>query len=499
MDESRTNIREGSHGRRQQMDAWALPLGAQYAIPFVRSKRVLKLSESTDVVIVGTCATPTGELRRLLESFHQKRVSFTSIAPELVTTYLARADLAEPTILDTVAEKRVRLDQAANEAPIVNLVNGLLLQALHVGASDIHLESGREKARVRLRVDGRLSTIETFAPNLFPPLSTRIKLIAGLNIMERRLPQDGRVTVGVGEETADLRVSSVPMNGGESIVVRLFPIEHRRMSLDELGFLRCDIAILQGVAHRPSGLILATGPTGSGKSTTLTALLRLIASESKKIVTIEDPVEQLLAGSVQLQTDERIGLSFDRLLRHVLRQDPNVVMVGEVRDSATCELAVRASLTGHLILSTLHTNSAVAAVARLRNLGAPAYLVAEVLQAALAQRLVRRLCPQCKKSSGLTKESARLLEVHHLEAHRVASPVGCSSCRGTGYDGRIPLLELFIPDDTAREMIASGVPLSHIVARESARGSRSLLRDGLEKVAEGLTSFDELRSAVEVP
>lgn len=472
----------------------------QYAKEFVGSNRVLKLCESANEVVVGACEPRSPELRKLLESFHRKRVSFAAMSRSQLSTHLAKATLAEqPASFDSSTAHRLHLDRLANEAPVVNLVNGLLLQAVRAGASDIHIESGSERSRVRLRVDGRLSTVDTLAAAVFPAISTRIKLVAGLNIMERRIPQDGRVTVNLEEVTADIRVSSVPTRSGESIVIRIFPSEARCATLDRLGFRRADAAALQAVAGRPAGLVLTTGPTGSGKSTTLATLLRLLATDEKKIITIEDPVEQVLANAVQLQTDERIGLSFDRLLRHVLRQDPNIVMLGEIRDTPTCELAVRASLTGHLILSTLHTGGAVAAVDRLRNLGTPAYLIAEVLQASLAQRLVRRLCPRCKSRAPISRRLLQLLRDRGLSESEARRPVGCPECNGSGYAGRLPLLELFVPDDDAREMIASGAPAVRIQARETSKGIRSLLDDGLEKVALGLTSIEELRTVVEVP
>ena len=461
---------------------------------------MLYLRESTEEVVVGSCTPPSEELRRTLESFHKKRVTFEPIPASELATDLAKAVLSElPASFDPSTAHRLRLDRLANEAPLVNLVDGLLLRALDEGASDVHLEFRPDCSAVRFRVDGRLSVVERLPTSLFPAIATRIKLVAGLNIMERRIPQDGRVTVRLDGKSADVRVSTVPTREGESIVIRIFPADGRSTTLEELGFPESDAGALQRAAFRPAGLLLTTGPTGSGKSTTLAALLRLLATEEKKIVTIEDPVEQLLPGVVQLQTDERIGLSFDRLLRHVLRQDPNVVMVGEIRDTPTCELALRASLTGHLILSTLHTSSAVAAVDRLRNLGVPPYLVAEVLQASLAQRLVRRLCPMCCSKGMLPREATRLLDERVLTRVRAARPVGCPSCNGTGFKGRIPLLELFIPDDEEREMIASGMPASRVAAHERSRGQRSLLQDGLEKAALGLTTVEELRSEVEVP
>lgn len=477
-----------------------LPVGRrQYPLAYMQRWSVVKLREDERRAIVGVGARPTARLRAVLESFHRKRVDFVRVDTSELSACLGRLELAQSSNQgdDAKEPNRFLLDGLAHEAPLVTYLNGLLVEAVRAGASDIHLEGGGGSGRVRLRIDGALSTLEHFDARLFPAVSARIKFMANLNIMERRFPQDGRLSAELEGRSYDLRVSTVPAYEGESIVIRLFPAETTAFSIAELGLRDCDLALLQRAVQRPAGLLLVTGPTGSGKSTTLNALLRLLANSERKLISIEDPVEQLVAGVVQIQVNDRIGLTFDRLLRHVLRQDPNVVMVGEVRDSATAELAVRAGLTGHLIMTTMHTGGAVSAVARLRNLGCPAYLIAEVLAGSVAQRLVRRLCPHCKRECDPDPSMRRLFEAEGVRLERLFTAAGCRYCRRSGYAGRLPLFEAFLPDETTRDMIARGSSSSALIAREKSLGMTGLYVDGLSRVAEGLTTIEEVAAVVE--
>jgi general secretion pathway protein E/type IV pilus assembly protein PilB len=322
--------------------------------------------------------------------------------------------------------------------------------------------------------------------------------MAKLNIMERRLPQDGRVAVRIGDRSIDMRVATIPAHGGESIVVRLFPSLAGRASLEDLGFRPKDRLLLEAASLRSAGLFLVTGPTGSGKSTTLNALLRFLKSDERKLITIEDPIEQVIPGVVQIQTNDRIGLTFDRLLRHVLRQDPNIIMVGEIRDTATAELVGRASLTGHMVLSTLHTSTSSAAVARLRNLGVPAYLISEVLNVSVAQRLVRRLCPWCRAESAAPAVLKKEFEKRGRSIETIYTRQGCPRCRQTGYIGRIPLLEVFLPNMQTRLAMAAECPTNSPAISDALVGGRTLLEDGLDRIKAGETTIEEIQREVDM-
>ena len=371
-----------------------------------------------------------------------------------------------------------------------------MIEAIRKGASDIHIESFSEETRVRYRIDGVLQTVSRIDKEKSAAVASRIKIMANLNIMERRLPQDGRISVHMGDGTFDVRVSIVPIAAGESIVLRLFNTGGASLGLAELGIEPESLALMRKLVAVPHGLVLATGPTGSGKTTTLNALLRELASEHVKIVTIEDPVEYLIEGVGQIQTHERIGLTFESLLRRVLRQDPNIVMVGEIRDTPTAELAVRAALTGHLVLSTLHTNDAVSVVPRLRNMGVEPYLLGAVLRGAVAQRLIRKNCASCSRPCKPSREEKEFLKRHELTAACLVKGKGCETCGGSGFKGRTAIVETFACDETVEEMILKGERVSAMAEHLKTKGYVDLLQSGLRKVVQGLTTLTEVQSAV---
>jgi type II secretory ATPase GspE/PulE/Tfp pilus assembly ATPase PilB-like protein len=302
--------------------------------------------------------------------------------------------------------------------------------------------------------------------------------------------------VHLGEGTFDVRVSIVPIAAGESIVLRLFNTGGIPIVLEDLGLDPRSLSLIRTLVSVPHGLVLATGPTGSGKTTTLNAVLRELASERVKIITIEDPVEYVIDGVDQIQTHDRIGLTFDTILRRVLRQDPDIIMVGEIRDAPTAELSVRAALTGHLVLSTLHTNDAVSVIPRLRNMGVEPYLLAAVLRGALAQRLVRRVCQACRKSVTPTREEKELLKRYGLTAARLFRGKGCDACGGTGFKGRTSIVEAFASDEEVEQMILKGERASAIAAHLAEKGFTSLVQNGLSKAVEGITTLDEVEKAV---
>jgi type II secretion system protein E len=384
------------------------------------------------------------------------------------------------------------------DAPIVRMVSLLLLQAHKLGASDIHLEPLEKSFRVRFRIDGVLQEMESPPKKLQSAIISRLKIMTGsMSIAEKRLPQDGRIQVKMGRKSIDLRVSTVPTNHGESMVMRLLDKTSLLLGLPELGFLSDDQEIFERLLRAPDGILLVTGPTGSGKTSTLYACLNYINKPDRKIITVEEPVEYQMNGINQVQVNSEIGMTFPAALRSILRQAPNIIMIGEIRDLETASIATNASLTGHLVFSTLHTNDAPSAIARLIDIGVQPFLVATSIRAIMAQRLVRRLCLNCKEPGHLSESELRALgvEVGQLAEANVMRPVGCELCRQTGYKGRMGIFEIFEIDDQVRQMVNNRS--STMVLRQRARelGMRTLRADGLRKVLAGLTSAEEVISS----
>jgi general secretion pathway protein E len=375
----------------------------------------------------------------------------------------------------------------AEEAPVINLVNSIVERAVQAESSDIHIEAGSKNMLVRFRVDGRMLEFMQQPMARFPAIASRIKLLAQLDIAERRLPQDGRFTIRSGNKEFDVRVSTAPDVFGESIVLRLLPKKRDELSLDTLGFEPDHLQLIRALGKLNNGIVLVTGPTGSGKSTTLYGLLSDIKTGAEKIVTVEDPVEYQLDGITQVQARPDIGYTFARALRTFLRQDPDVIMVGEIRDKETADIAVQSSLTGHLVLSTLHTNDACSVFPRLTDIGVEPFMVAATIQGVQAQRLVRKLCPHCSE-----KAEAPTFLSDELPDGDWRKPLGCQKCQGRGYRGRIGVYELVPVNAAMRDLITHSAPLSEIRAIARAAGSRSLLDDGLLKASRGVTSVEEV-------
>ncbi len=383
------------------------------------------------------------------------------------------------------------------DAPIIRMVSMLLVEAHRSGASDIHLEPLDKKFRVRFRIDGVLHEMQAPPKRLQSAIVSRLKIMTGsMSIAEKRLPQDGRIQVKIGRNPIDLRVSTIPTNHGESIVMRLLDKASLVLGLPELGFLSDDQETFERLLHLPDGILLVTGPTGSGKTSTLYACLNYINKPDRKIITVEEPVEYQMNGINQVQVNADIGMTFPAALRSILRQAPNIIMIGEIRDLETASIATNASLTGHLVFSTLHTNDAPSAVARLVDIGVQPFLVASSVRAIMAQRLVRRLCPKCRQPTELTETELRALrlEPSQLGEAQVMKPVGCENCRKTGFKGRMGIFEIFIIDDEVRHMINNR--RSTLTLRQKARelGMRTLREDGVRKVLSGLTSAEEVIS-----
>jgi type IV pilus assembly protein PilB len=380
------------------------------------------------------------------------------------------------------------------DAPIIKLVNQLIVDAFRARASDIHLEPLSKRFRVRYRIDGVLHEIKSPPKRLQLSIISRLKIQSNMSIAEKRIPQDGRIQTSVGGKTIDLRVSCLPTNHGESIVMRILDKESLRLGLPELGFFTDDQQTFERLIGLPDGILLVTGPTGSGKTTTLYAVLNYINRPDRKIITVEDPVEYVLAGINQVQVSETVGLTFSAALRSMLRQAPNIIMLGEIRDLETATIAINASLTGHLVFSTLHTNDAPSAVTRLIDIGVKPFLVASSLRALMAQRLVRKVCKKCATPYSPSDSELNSLNIRSGEADKASflHGKGCNDCNKTGYRGRMGIFEIFVVDDEARKLIYDKVSSSVLRSRAREMGMRTLREDGARKVLAGLTSPDEV-------
>jgi len=396
---------------------------------------------------------------------------------------------------EPLEEDAERLKDLASEAPVIRLVNQMIARAVETQASDIHIEPFEDRLRVRYRYDGVLHEAESPQARLTAAITSRIKIMARLDIAERRLPQDGRLKLAVRGQEVDFRVSTIPSLYGETVVLRVLDRTAVEFDYGKLGLPPGVTANLQRLLDLPNGMVLVTGPTGSGKTTTLYTGLLNLNSVARKIVTVEDPIEYQLAGINQIQVKPQIGLNFAHLLRSILRQDPDVIMIGEIRDLETAQIAVQASLTGHLVLSTLHTNSASATVTRLRDMGLEDYLITAVIKGVLAQRLVRRLCPQCKRP---TEAPAELIERFGLDRRTTERPImlyhpiGCPHCRGTGYRGRQAIAELLIPNDEIERLIFARADHSAIERAAIAGGMTSMFDAGLDAALQGITTVEEV-------
>jgi len=395
---------------------------------------------------------------------------------------------------DDIFEDEVdRLKELASEAPVIKLVNNIFSKAVNMYASDIHFESYKKGIYVRFRIDGVLKTIDTIPNKLKQAVTARLKLISKMNISENRLPQDGRISVKISSQSIDIRSSSVPTAFGESFVLRLLGNDSVELSLDNMGFHTDNLNRLKEMLKKPNGIILTTGPTGSGKTSTLYAALNYIHSEEVKIITVEDPVEYQLEGISQIQVKPAIDYTFANALRSILRQDPDVIMIGEIRDAETAQIAIQSALTGHLVLSTLHTNSALGAISRLLDMGMEYFLLKSSIIGLMAQRLARKLCDTCKEPISLTDEQIERYRIDALKAH-IESPynpckaVGCKACNHTGYKGRMPIMEIVPFDQRLIEELDKNRDFNDL----HKLGYRTLQDDGLLKFLEGKTSLDEV-------
>jgi type IV pilus assembly protein PilB len=400
--------------------------------------------------------------------------------------------LEDFTLIENIAQDISNLEEIAGQSPVVKLVNYLLYNAVRENASDVHIEPDDKRLRVRYRVDGRLYEKMSPPHQMHSAIVSRIKIMAELDIAQRRLPQDGGIHVIMEGRPIDLRVSVMPGNFGEKVVIRILDPQRVLFSLETLGFTYENLKLFRQVIQSPNGIVLVTGPTGSGKNTTLYAALTELNNEDVNICTVEDPVECNISGINQFQVHQSAGFDFSTALRSLLRQDPDIIMVGEIRDQATATIAVQAALTGHLVLSTLHTNDAPGAVTRLVDLGVAPYLVSASLIAVLAQRLVRKICSNCKTEYEPSASIRKLIEKTGVKIDKFFRGVGCKKCRNSGCAGRIAIHELFVPNEEMMDIISEGIGTKKLRAKGLENGMVSLQSDGIEKIKAGIISIEEV-------
>ncbi len=469
------------------------------------NKLTIGLADPADVFLLD-------ELRRKLNGKHLKVVvvcaSHITAAIEAGNSANAEGEKFDEIIkdmgqeeLEIVEEEKEEvtdLAKASGESPVIRLVNFLIFDAIKQGASDIHIEPHEKRLVIRFRIDGVLFEAMNPPFSMQAAVVSRLKIMANMDISERRLPQDGRIRTMVHGRHVDLRVSTVPTQYGEKTVIRILDNRSIMLGLEQLGFSDDMLTILHKQIDRPNGIILVTGPTGSGKTTTLYSCLRCMDGNRLNVSTVEDPVEYHLGFANQIQVQEKIGMTFAAALRALLRQDPDVIMLGEIRDQETAHIAVQASLTGHLVLSTLHTNDAPSSVTRLINIGVEPYLISAAVNAVLAQRLVRKICPDCKEVTPAVDGDMRdFLRGRGFDPDKICRGRGCDRCRNTGYKGRIGVYELLVLDDVARDLIVRSPNVTELRRICKERGMMGLREDGLQKVASGLTTVEEVLSATE--
>ena len=480
-------------------------------INFAKQHLLLPIKRTDDGVIVAT-ADPLNtfaldDLRMILGQPVKPVLATSAVVLDGINRLYDRAvsgqagdlvDDLEQTDLDTLAqelEEPTDLLDASDEAPIIRLVNSLLFQAVKERCSDVHIEPMEREIVVRFRRDGILYEILRPPKRFQSSIISRIKIMGGLNIAEKRLPQDGRIRIKIAGKDIDIRLSTVPTVHGERVVMRLLDKSAVLLDLNEIGFSEGNLRTMNQLIHKSHGILLVAGPTGSGKTTTLYAALTKINTPGINILTVEDPVEYQLAGVGQVHVNEKIDLSFANVLRSFLRQDPDVIMVGEIRDVSTAEIAIQASLTGHLVFSTVHTNDAPGAITRLVDMGIEPFLVASSLVGVLAQRLVRQVCPHCRQKATPTDEEWTKLGLRETSTKKpdwVYKAVGCSKCFKTGYLSRTGIYELMIMDDEFRHLVLKNVDANSIKRAAVAKGMLTLREDGADKISQGLTTIEEV-------
>ncbi|HRJ49845.1 MAG TPA: GspE/PulE family protein, partial [Phycisphaerales bacterium] len=468
--------------------------GSRVVIATPDPKRVFLVDEIKERLRVGGVKfvmAPAFDVRGALEIVGGGRDETPAIDLSEMLAEVGEGDVQ----VESKKSEELNLEREAAESPVIKYVNHIIHSAVRDGASDIHVEPSEKKVRVRFRIDGEL--FETMNPpaSMGAAITSRLKIMANLDISERRLPQDGRIRCMVQGRKLDLRVSTLPNGYGEKTVMRILDTKSINVELEQLGFDEDILEVWRKQIESPHGIVLVTGPTGSGKTTTLYASLRKLDKTSMNISTVEDPVEYHLDGITQTQTHDKIGMTFAKALKALLRQDPDVIMLGEIRDHEAAHTAVQAALTGHLVLSTLHTNDAPSSITRLVNIGVEPFLASAAVNAVLAQRLIRRLCPACKVQEPPADTLREFLEMQAMDTELVWSPKGCDKCRKIGYSGRVGLYELLAVDNQLRDIIARNPSAPEFTRICIERGMATLQQDGLKKVGKGLTTVDEVLRA----
>jgi type IV pilus assembly protein PilB len=433
---------------------------------------------------------PPEDIAAVCEALHEEPAE--AVLDDIIS------DLTEVEVVQDKEEVSDDLGKMAGQSPVIKFVNYLISNAVREGASDIHIEPKEKQTKIRYRIDGVLFDTMQAPQKMHPAVVSRIKIMANLDISERRVPQDGKISVIVGGRAIDLRISVLPTNHGEKTVIRILDSKSITRGLEHVGMEPDVCAVFKEQVALPHGILLVTGPTGSGKSTTLYSALSEMDGQRMNISTVEDPIEYQLETCNQVQVNEKTGLTFAAALRSLLRQDPDIIMVGEIRDNETARIAVQAALTGHLVLSTLHTNDAATSVTRLVNIGIEPYLIAASLNAAVAQRLVRRICPKCKEPCKVPDHMRKYIEKAGGKPSEIVHGAGCDACRGSGYIGRAGIFELLVIDDRFRDMIHTDTSVSNMRRAFRESGRATLFDDGIKKVIQGTTTIEEVLRVTEV-
>lgn len=477
-------------------------LAGKYSLERLMEFQAVPLSETSSALTL-LCGNPFRfEELRALRFETNKKLKFVLSVPSQVGKILEYVSnkLQQVSVLSDYSATDTDITEADGElaidAPVIKLGDSILKEAVSRGASDIHIEPFETEVIIRFRIDGRLNRIDTIPVHLYPALLARFKIMSNLNIAQRRLPQDGKISLTINETPYDFRVSTIPTIHGEKLVIRIYNIGFSNDDMETLGISGRQKELIEGLLSRPHGIILLTGPTGSGKSTTLYTFLRHLNKEDTNIITVEDPVENEIQGVNQIQVNPKAHLTFATALRSILRQDPNIIMIGEIRDEETAQIATRAAITGHLVLSSIHTNDAAGVVTRLIDMGVPKYLVADSLLGSISQRLVRKLCPKCRKEDRTTVYEMQMLGL--TEPAVIYRAVGCPYCNHTGYFGRIGVFEIMIVNERVREMIA-GTGFTSEKLNEYLRTDMQSLEDSAkQRILNGETTLEEYERLVDV-
>jgi general secretion pathway protein E len=482
--------------------ATSAPIRLTYA--FAKERGLIVLDGEARPALIGARGRPDAwaviEARRIVnapividemppEAFERRLSEIYSVDGIRADDYAMKEEEGDLASLAEGLPQTADLLDSEDDAPVIRLINALIAEAVKTKASDIHVEPYEKSLSVRLRIDGVLREVLSLPARMIPVIVSRVKVMARLDIAEKRVPQDGRISIALGGRAVDVRVSTLPSRFGERVVMRILDKEAARLDLDALGMPKVTKERLKQALAQPNGIILVTGPTGSGKTTTLYAALSILNEPSRNILTVEDPVEYAIDGIGQTQINPKVGMTFATGLRAILRQDPDIVMVGEIRDVETAEIAIQAALTGHLVLSTVHTNSAVGAITRMRDMGVEPFLLSSTVSAVLAQRLVRRLCPSCKTPHKPDEAERTLLGAG--EDAVIHQPAGCGRCAHTGYEGRVGVYELITTDETLKRLIHDDASEQEIAAHAFRRAD-SLAQCGFRHVLAGVTSLEEV-------